>query len=103
MMITGRFSHPRDFGAEIVAARAEPRRNHVPVSAAAPAEAHLNARRRRGRWRQGTGLAATCYQRLPYPESQLMALAHSLVARGVIDETELRQRLAVIRARLEAE
>ncbi|OBK82759.1 thiocyanate hydrolase [Mycolicibacter heraklionensis] len=48
-------------------------------------------------------LSATRYQRLPYPESQLMALAHSLVARGVIDETELRQRLAVIRARLEAE
>lgn len=48
-------------------------------------------------------LTATRYQRLPYPENQLVSLAHSLVARGVIDEAELRQRLAVIRARLEAE
>jgi hypothetical protein len=31
-----------------------------------------------------------------------MALAHSLLARGVIDESELRQRLADIRSRLEA-
>ncbi|MGV0850270.1 thiocyanate hydrolase [Mycolicibacterium phlei] len=47
-------------------------------------------------------LAATRYAQLPYPENQLVALAHSLVARGVIDETELRERLARIRARLEA-
>jgi hypothetical protein len=48
-------------------------------------------------------LAATRYAHLPYPENQLMALAHSLVARGVIDEKELQERLATIRARLEAE
>jgi hypothetical protein len=47
-------------------------------------------------------LSATRYQNLPYPENQLMALAHSLIARGVIDEGQLRERLAVIRARLEA-
>ncbi|GAT10676.1 thiocyanate hydrolase [Mycolicibacterium novocastrense] len=47
-------------------------------------------------------LTATRYAQLPYPESQLVALAHSLVARGVIDEIELRQRLARIRERLEA-
>jgi hypothetical protein len=47
-------------------------------------------------------LSATVYSRLPYPENQLVSLAHSLVARGVIDETELQQRLASIRARLEA-
>jgi hypothetical protein len=47
-------------------------------------------------------LSATVYAALPYPENQLMSLAHSLVARGVIDETELRQRLASIRQRLEA-
>ena len=44
----------------------------------------------------------TLYADLPYPENQLMSLAHSLVARGVIDEAELKQRLASIRARLEA-
>jgi hypothetical protein len=48
-------------------------------------------------------LSATRYADLPYPESQLVSLAHSLMARGVIDEAELRQRLAAVRARLEAD
>ncbi|MEU9808531.1 thiocyanate hydrolase [Mycobacterium sp. NPDC050853] len=47
-------------------------------------------------------LSATLYSSLPYPESQLVSLAHSLVARGIVDEAELRRRLASIRARLEA-
>jgi hypothetical protein len=47
-------------------------------------------------------LSATVYSTLPYPENQLVSLAHSLVARGIIDESELRQRLTIIRARLEA-
>lgn len=47
-------------------------------------------------------LSATRYAQLPYPESQLVSLAHSLVARGIIDEDELKQRLATIRERLEA-
>jgi hypothetical protein len=47
-------------------------------------------------------LSATVYSELPYPENRLIALAHSLVARGVIDEAELENRLAAVRARLEA-
>ncbi|OBF11441.1 thiocyanate hydrolase [Mycobacterium sp. ACS4054] len=47
-------------------------------------------------------LSATVYAGLPYPENRLMALAHSLVARGVIDEDELAGRLAAVRARLES-
>lgn len=47
-------------------------------------------------------LSARKYADLPYPENQLVALAHSLLARGIIEESELRQRLADIRARLEA-
>lgn len=47
-------------------------------------------------------LSATAYSNLPYPENRLVALAHSLVVRGVIDEAELEERMAVIRARLEA-
>lgn len=47
-------------------------------------------------------LSATVYAGLPYPESQLVSLAHSLVARGVISEAELQERLAHVRARLEA-
>lgn len=47
-------------------------------------------------------LSATVYADLPYPENQLVSLAHSLVARGIIDEAELKQRLTAIRERLEA-
>ena len=47
-------------------------------------------------------LSATDYSDLPYPESQLVSLAHSLVVRGVINETELQERLTSIRTRLEA-
>lgn len=47
-------------------------------------------------------LSATTFSDLPYPENQLMALAHSLLARGVITESELQQRLTTVRARLEA-
>jgi hypothetical protein len=47
-------------------------------------------------------LSLTAYSGLPYPENQLVALAHSLLVRGVISETELQERMAAIRARLEA-
>lgn len=47
-------------------------------------------------------LSATVYASLPHPENQLVALAHSLMARGIIDEAELKQRLTSIRERLEA-
>ena len=47
-------------------------------------------------------LSAMVYSGLPYPENRLVALAHSLVRRGLIDEAELAERLAAVRARLEA-
>ena len=47
-------------------------------------------------------LSATIYSKLSYPENQLVSLAHSLVARGVIDEKDLSERMARVRARLEA-
>ncbi|WAC94132.1 thiocyanate hydrolase [Mycobacterium sp. Aquia_213] len=47
-------------------------------------------------------LSATVYAELPYPENRLVALAHSLLARGVIDESELEERMAAVRARLES-
>ena len=47
-------------------------------------------------------LSESHYTSLPYPENQLVSLAHSLLKRGVIDEIELRERLALIRKRLEA-
>ncbi len=42
------------------------------------------------------------YAELPYPEIPLVALANSLVARGVIGEEELCRRLDAVRTRLEA-
>ncbi|MDD7941540.1 nitrile hydratase subunit beta [Actinomycetospora lutea] len=42
------------------------------------------------------------YTALPYPENQLVALAHSLVTRNVIDEEELARRMEAVRARLDA-
>ena len=46
-------------------------------------------------------LTASKYSDLPYPENQLVALAHSLLTHGVIDEQELQLRLATVRQRLE--
>ena len=47
-------------------------------------------------------LSATVYSELPYPENQLVSLAHSLMIRGIITELELQQRLSAVRRRLEA-
>jgi hypothetical protein len=47
-------------------------------------------------------LSQAAYPDLPAPENQLVALAHSLVARGVIQEDELARRIEAVRARLEA-
>ena len=46
-------------------------------------------------------LSRNVYGTLPFPESQLMALAHSLIGRGVIDEGALAARLDAVRVRLE--
>jgi hypothetical protein len=42
------------------------------------------------------------YTELPFPESQLVSLAHSLIVRGVIDEAALTSRMAAVRSRLES-
>jgi hypothetical protein len=47
-------------------------------------------------------LSQTVYSALPAPESQLVALAHSLIARGVIDEEALGRRMEAVRTRLQA-
>ncbi len=68
-------------------------------SCSAAQEAGLTFQQRRD---EEDELSATRYADLPYPENQLVALAHSLVARGVIGEAELHAKLAAIRARLQA-
>jgi hypothetical protein len=47
-------------------------------------------------------LSREVYRALPFPESQLVALAHSLIVRGVIGEDALASRMKAVRARLEA-
>ena len=47
-------------------------------------------------------LSEAMYSTLPAPENQLVALAHSLVARGVIEEEALARRIAAVRTRLKA-
>jgi hypothetical protein len=46
-------------------------------------------------------LSRDVYSTLPFPENQLVALAHSLIARNVIDEAALANRMEAVRARLE--
>jgi hypothetical protein len=57
----------------------------------------LDRRDDEDRLNQGT------YRTLPFPESQLVALAHSLIVREVIDEDALATRMEAVRARLEAD
>ena len=47
-------------------------------------------------------LSQALYADLPAPERQLVALAHSLISRGIIDEQELARRMEAVRTRLEA-
>ena len=47
-------------------------------------------------------LSQALYAALSAPERRLVALAHSLIARGIIDEQELARRMKAVRARLEA-
>ncbi|HXZ48917.1 MAG TPA: hypothetical protein VEG27_07835 [Usitatibacter sp.] len=45
-------------------------------------------------------LAATVYAGVPFPERQLLALAHSLIRRGLFDEEELARRMERVHERL---
>ena len=45
-------------------------------------------------------LSATIYQDVPFPERQLLSLAHSLIRRGLMDETELSDRVEEVGRRL---
>jgi len=47
-------------------------------------------------------LADTLYSDVPAPERQLLALAHTMLDRGLVREDELASRMRSIRSRLEA-
>ena len=45
-------------------------------------------------------LSASLYADVPFPERQLLALAHSMIRRGLVDEEELGRRMKEVYARL---
>jgi hypothetical protein len=45
-------------------------------------------------------LSASLYSDVPFPERQLLALAHSMIKRGLVDEEELARRLKQVHERL---
>jgi hypothetical protein len=45
-------------------------------------------------------LSATIYVDVPFPERQLLALAHSMIRHGLIGEEELARRMRQVRERL---
>lgn len=51
------------------------------------------------RWEEDE-LSAELYQDVPFPERQLLALAHSMIRRGLIDEEELTSRMKEVDQRL---
>jgi hypothetical protein len=51
------------------------------------------------RWEEDE-LAETTYADVPFPERQLLALAHSLIRRGLFDESELAARMHQVQQRL---
>lgn len=51
------------------------------------------------RWEEDE-LSADLYADVPFPERQLLALAHSMIRRGLVNEDELTRRMAQVDARL---
>ena len=51
------------------------------------------------RWEEDE-LVEELYKDVPYPERQLLALAHSLIRRGLIDEEELKKHMVEVDKRL---
>lgn len=51
------------------------------------------------RWEEDQ-LSATIYEDVPFPERQLLALAHSLIKRGLMNEDELARRMEEVGRRL---
>ncbi|HEY2540419.1 MAG TPA: hypothetical protein VGI28_13155, partial [Stellaceae bacterium] len=47
-------------------------------------------------------LGETVYRGTPAPEQQLLALAHTMLSRGLIAEEDLARRMKAVRLRLEA-
>lgn len=51
------------------------------------------------RWEEDE-LSENLYEDVPFPERQLLALAHSMIRRGLVDEDELAKRMTLVDKRL---
>ncbi len=51
------------------------------------------------RWEEDE-LSQDLYADVPFPERQLLALAHSMIRRGLVDEDELAKRMTLVEKRL---
>jgi hypothetical protein len=51
------------------------------------------------RWEEDA-LSEELYADVPFPERQLLALAHSMIRRGLVDEADLAKRMEQVQARL---
>lgn len=69
----------------------------LPSDKVAPGSCALPALERRA---EEDDLSATIYADVPFPERQLLALAHSMIRRGLIDEEELARRMKQVQERL---
>lgn len=69
----------------------------LPSDRVAPGSCALPVLERRA---EEDDLSATIYADVPFPERQLLALAHSMVRRGLIDEDELARRMKQVHERL---
>jgi len=47
-------------------------------------------------------LGETLYSATPAPEQQVLALAHTMLSRGLVSEEDLARRMNTVRSRLEA-
>lgn len=69
----------------------------VPYDQVAPGSCVLPSLERRA---EEDDLSETLYQDVPFPERQLLALAHSMIKRGLFDEEELARRMEQVHQRL---
>lgn len=69
----------------------------VPYDRVEPGSCALPSLERRA---EEDDLSETVYKDVPFPERQLLALAHSMIRRGLFDEEELARRMEQVHQRL---
>lgn len=70
---------------------------NIPYDQVEPGSCALPSLERRA---EEDDLSETLYKDVPFPERQLLALAHSMIKRGMFDEEELARRMEQVHERL---